>query len=99
MALTTRSTWIFTFGYGQVDPRTGRPLADCYVVVDVDKDATGRPDLQAARRQMLNRFGNAGGAGNWAFDYPDEEAAGVARYRLTQIDFVTGRVIAMTGEE
>ena len=86
----TQGTWIFTFGYGQTDPRTGRSLADRYVIVDVDRDEAGFYDLDAARRRMLVRFGNAGGTGNWAFDYPDEEAAGVNRYGLIQIDFETG---------
>ena len=33
-----------------------------------------------AREEMVRRFGTA-----WAFQYPSEEAAGVKRYRLTEI--------------
>jgi hypothetical protein len=42
---------------------------------------------------MLDRFGNAEYGGNWAFDYSDEESAGVEMYGLTQIDFITGKAV------
>lgn len=80
------TTTIFTFGFGQRDPRTGDSLANRYVRVEAD-------DVEAARILMLTRFGRVGAsnAGNWAFDYPDEEAAGVDRYELIEIDFDSGR--------
>lgn len=79
-------TVIFTFGFGQSDPRTGNSLANRYVRVEA-------ADLDAAKRRMVARFGNVSPtcAGNWAFDYPDEDAAGVDRYRLIEIDFHSGR--------
>jgi len=79
---------IFTFGFGQTDPLTGRALANRYVRVEAD-------DVEAARLKMLDRFGNRyhGCAGNWAFDYPTEDDAGVDRWHLIQIDFATGEDI------
>ena len=76
-------TWIFTFGYGQHDPRTGRELDDRFVRVEAD-------GYYQARARMLERFGDPNGAGNWAFDYETEEDAGVDRYRIIEIDFETG---------
>lgn len=73
---------LFTFGFGQTDPLTGESLADCYVWVEA-------ADLGVARQLMLNRFGGEH-VGNWAFDYPDGEAAGVDRYGLREIDFASG---------
>jgi hypothetical protein len=69
---------LFTFGFGQTDPLTGESLANCYVWVEAD-------DREAARRIMLDRFGRAETGGNWAFDYPDEDAAGVHRYGMREI--------------
>jgi hypothetical protein len=86
-------TRVFTFGYGQTDPRTRQPLDDCYVVVEVDEDGPFTAVVAAARRKMLDRFGNAEYGGNWAFDYSDEESAGVEMYGLTQIDFITGKAV------
>jgi hypothetical protein len=82
---------IFTFGYGQTDPLTGKSLADRYVRVEA-------PDRNAAAERMLDRFGNrypGHALGNWAFDYPDEDAAGVERYGLVEIDFTTGLEIGV----
>jgi hypothetical protein len=86
-------TWIFTFGYGQTDPKTGRSLADRYVRVPIDGDAPVAQAVEAARRKMLARFGGHERGGNWAFDYPTRDAAGVDRYALTEIDFETGEAI------
>jgi hypothetical protein len=73
---------LFTFGFGQTDPRTGESLSNCYVWVEAD-------DIEAARHVMVERFGHrypdGKALGNWAFDYPDEDAAGVARYGLHEI--------------
>ena len=77
---------LFTFGFGQYDPLTGESLADCYVWVASD-------DLNAARRFMVDRFGRVGYSGNWAFDYPDEDSAGVARFGLREIDFNSGQEV------
>lgn len=82
-------TRIFTFGYGQHDPRTGRGLDDRFVRVEGDTD-------QHLRAKMLDRFGAGNGLGNWAFDYESEDAAGVARYGLIEIDFQTGLDIETT---
>jgi hypothetical protein len=76
---------IFTFGFGQHDPLTGAELANRFVRIEAN-------DLKAAKRKMIDRFGHASphAFGNWAFDYPTEDAAGVDRYHLIEIDFVTG---------
>lgn len=75
---------LFTFGFGQTDPKTGRALDNRYVWVEGSS-------VEDCRRQMLDRFGRRyHGAGNWAFDYPDAEAAGVERHRLIEIDLETG---------
>lgn len=82
----TDGTIIFTFGFGQTDPLTGASLANRYVKVEA-------PDRDTAAEAMLDRFGNrypGKALGNWAFDYPDEDAAGVERYGLVEIDFATG---------
>ena len=85
-------TWIFTFGYGQRDPLTGDSLADRFVEVKLaDIGLSGA--VEAARLRMLARFGGEERGGNWAFDYPDRETAGVDQYGLTEIDFDTGRAI------
>lgn len=83
---------IFTFGYGQTDPRTGMSLANRYVRVEA-------ADRDAAAERMIDRFGHrypGRALGNWAFDYPDEDAAGVERYGLVEIDFTTGLEIGAT---
>jgi hypothetical protein len=64
---------IFTFGYGQRHPVTDEPLADCYVRVPGDADT--------ARERMLASVHHR----SWAFDYPDEDAAGVTRFGLREI--------------
>lgn len=84
-------TWIFTFGFGQIDPRTGRHLDNCFVEVELHPQLGLLDAVEHARRQMLARFGGHERGGNWAFDYRDREAAGVARYDLTEIDFETGQ--------
>lgn len=86
-------TWIFTFGFGQHDPRTGLSLADRYVEVELDPELGLAEGVEAARRRMLDRFGGHEHGGNWAFDYPNRERAGVDDYRLSRIDFETGQVV------
>jgi hypothetical protein len=80
---------IVTFGWAHRDPRTGLSLRECYMSV------TG-PDYESCRHQVTEQFGT-----QWAFDYVDgfngqsaEEQAGVAKYRLSEVDFATGRVIS-----
>ena len=75
---------LFTFGYGQTDPKTNWSLDNKYVWVVAE-------NKEEAKEKMLERFGHKGnGFGNWAFDYDDEQSAGVHKYNLTEIDFITG---------
>jgi hypothetical protein len=66
--------WIFTFGFGHVHPVSGESLARRYVRI------TAR-DAEAAREEMHRRWGN-----RWAFQYATEEAAGVARWGLRELE-------------
>jgi hypothetical protein len=70
--------WIFTFGYGHHDPRSGASLADCYCRV--------RGTFRQARRDMVEMFGI-----KWAFQYSSEDDAGVARFGLREIDVSSAR--------
>ena len=65
--------WIFTFGFGHVHPSTGERLANKFMRIRAD-------DWQSARDEMLRRFGR-----KWAFQYPSEDDAGVAKYNLTEV--------------
>jgi hypothetical protein len=56
----TSVTRLFTFGYGQTCPFTGKDLADHYALVTA-------PDRSSALRTMLATFGR-----NWAFEYEPE---------------------------
>src|SRR6185503_14397474 len=56
--------WIFTFGYGHTDPRTGESLADCYCRIS--------GSFTQARELMVEMFGV-----KWAFQYGSEADAGV----------------------
>jgi hypothetical protein len=80
---------IVTFGSAHRHPGNGLSLDGCYMVL------TG-PDYESCRRQVIERFGTG-----WAFDYIDgwkgqsaEEQAGVVKYRLTEVDAITGRVVS-----
>lgn len=64
---------VFTFGFDQVDSE-GNSLSGCYVVVP--------GSLYLSRHRMLQRYGR-----NWAFQYPDEEAAGVKKWNLKRIEW------------
>lgn len=66
-------SWIFTFGFGQHDPQTGEPLANSYIVV--------QGDINESRRWMEERYGR-----QWAFQYPNEEAAGVSKWNLRRVN-------------
>lgn len=65
--------WVFTFGFGHVDPKTGDPLGNCYVVIDGTFDE--------ARATMRRHFGY-----QWSMQYANEHEAGVGIFALTQID-------------
>lgn len=66
---------IFTFGFGHKHPVTGQSLAHHYVVIEGQTS-------KHCRCKMLNHFGNA-----WAFEYPDEEYAGVEKFNLTELSW------------
>jgi hypothetical protein len=66
--------WIFTFGFADTHPQTGESLASCYVRVP--------GDVMSSRTLMASVFGN-----KWSMQYPNEEAAGVERYNMTEIPF------------
>jgi hypothetical protein len=68
------SEFIFTFGFGQTDPKTGASRSGCFVRIDA-------PDWEAARREMAYRYGR-----QWAFQYESEEEAGVREFALTEIE-------------
>jgi hypothetical protein len=51
--------WIFTFGVGHVHPITGESLRGCYVRIP--------GDYEAARAEMLARFGQA-----WCWQEPGD---------------------------
>lgn len=65
--------WIFTFGYGHTDPRSGTSLAECYCVI--------HGTFREARREMVEMFGV-----KWAHQYESRDAAGVDRFGLRPID-------------
>lgn len=67
--------WIFTFGFGHVHPVSGEPLANCFVRIRAESS-------DAARDKMEARFGL-----KWSIQYDSEEAAGVTRYRLREIEY------------
>lgn len=72
---------IFTFGYGQQCPYTGKNLADHYATIIA-------PDTETARKIMLAVFGRT-----WAFQYDSPEAAGVERFHMVEhahIDLTAG---------
>lgn len=64
---------VCTFGSSHTDPQSGASLANCYVRVEAINEAE-------IRRIMHERFGN-----RWSFMYPDEAAAGVEEYGLTEV--------------
>lgn len=65
---------IFTFGYGQTCPFTGKDLGDHYAVV-------ATPDASAARLMMLATFGR-----QWCDEYDGPEDPRIADYmgRMTE---------------
>lgn len=65
---------IFTFGPDHKHPLTGESLGRSFIWLP--------GDVKVSRFLMLHLFGP-----NWAFQYPDETAAGVQRYRLTRLDW------------
>jgi hypothetical protein len=67
------SEWIFTFGFLHVHPETGERLWNKYIRIVAS-------DSEAARAEMFRRFGD-----EWAFQYDSEDAAGVTKYRLKEI--------------
>lgn len=71
--LDTQERWVFTFGFGHVDPKTGDPLGNCYVVIDGTFDE--------ARATMRRHFGY-----QWSMQYANEHEAGVGIFALTRID-------------
>jgi len=73
--IQTPREFIFTFGFGHYHPETGESLNNKYVRV------RGLDFLQA-REKMTRRFGRS-----WSFQYSSEAAAGVQRYKLTEIPF------------
>ena len=66
--------YIVTFGFDQVNPITGKSLANHYVRVP-------GIDEEDARMKMVARFGNT-----WAFIYPSEERAGVQKFKLKELE-------------
>lgn len=78
------NTYIYTFGYGQTDPLTGNKLDNRYVKIKGNS-------REETHQKMLQRFGYGNSTGNWAFDYLNEEQAGVKKYGIIEIDFETGK--------
>ena len=66
-------TWLFTFGFGHTHPVTGAPLANMFVRIAAS-------DSEAAREEMVRRYGR-----RWAFQYENEERAGVRRFGLREL--------------
>jgi hypothetical protein len=62
--------WIFTFGFGHVAP-DGTSLRNRFIRIP--------GGFAEAREEMVRRFGL-----QWAFQYENEEEAGVAKYNLTE---------------
>lgn len=76
--MNERRTWYFTFGFGQVHPRTGESLKLCYTT------ATGTKD--EARERVIEIFGR-----NWSFQYANADGpdgAGLGEYSLTYVPCV-----------
>lgn len=65
--------WIFTFGFGH--ELAGEPLRNRFVRI--------RGTFAEARVEMVRRFGQ-----KWAFQYANEEEAGVERFNLREISLV-----------
>lgn len=61
--------WIFTFGFGQEHDGVG--MKNKFVRIHGTFDE--------ARAEMIRRFGKT-----WAFQYADEDEAGVERWHLTE---------------
>lgn len=87
-----RKTWYFTFGHGQMHPRTGESLMDHYTTV------TGT--ALEARERMTKIFGR-----NWSFQYPDADGlngAGVKKFNLTYVpcvEYSPGELLPPTNTE
>ncbi len=64
---------IFTFTDVQTHPETGMLLGRRFVRVFAS-------DPETARMQMERHFGKG-----WGFQYADEEEAGVAKFKLTEL--------------
>lgn len=66
--------WLFTFGFGHVDPRTGDSLANHYVVIE--------GDINESRDKMIERFGR-----QWAMQYRDNDETDemIAKYNLKEL--------------
>src|SRR5688572_6860804 len=69
--------WIFTFGYDHTHPVTGESLATNFVRVSAQT-------YVQARERMHESFGN-----RWSHQYESEYDAGVERFGLTEIEFLT----------
>ena len=66
--------WVFTFGFGHVDPRTGESLGNRYVVIE--------GDINDSREKMIKRFGN-----KWAMQYREGDKTDemIAKYNLKEL--------------
>ena len=65
---------VFTFGSDHKHPVTRESLGKSFITLP--------GDVEVSRYLMLHLFGP-----NWAFQYPNEERAGVTRYGLTHINW------------
>lgn len=79
--------WIFTFGFGHVDPVTNAPLSGKFVRVP--------GDYNSARKRLEQSFHLSG----WARQYASEEEAGVAEFKLTEIPLPEPRFTTIPGEQ
>lgn len=69
-------TWIFTFGYGHHDPRSGESLARCYCRV--------WGTYLSAREDMIEMFGV-----KWSHQYPSEDDAGMDRFFMREVSLTS----------
>ena len=76
--------WIFTFGYDHTHPVTGESLATRFVRVSAQT-------YVQARERMHESFGN-----RWSHQYESEYGAGVKRFNLKEIEFLTPEQFGIT---
>lgn len=76
-----RQTFIFTFGYDHKHPVTDESLDKCFLRLE------GETYMQA-RETMIESFGRG-----WSSQYDSESAAGVKRFDLREIKFLTAAEI------